>query len=154
MNKEVTKLKISANIFRRLMAMLYDSLLLVGIIFAFGVIVFILRRLAGDDTLQAPNDNAQSIIILGMWLSCASFYVWCWHRNGQTLGMKSWRLQLQDHNQKPLSWRKCWLRCILAHISFTSLGVGYLWCIIDKEGRCLHDIFSQTKIIVLVKKIT
>ena len=152
MNKEVTKLKISANIFRRLMAMLYDSLLLVGIIFAFGVIVFILRRLAGDDTLQAPNDNAQSIIILGMWLSCASFYVWCWHRNGQTLGMKSWRLQLQDHNQKPLSWRKCWLRCILAHISFTSLGVGYLWCIIDKEGRCLHDIFSQTKIIVLVKK--
>ncbi|MFT7267530.1 MAG: hypothetical protein ACI9LL_000901, partial [Porticoccus sp.] len=38
MNKEAIKLKIPANIFRRLMAMLYDSLLLVGIIFAFGII--------------------------------------------------------------------------------------------------------------------
>ena len=152
MNKETTKLKISANLFRRLMAMLYDSLLLVGIIFAFGIIVFILRRLTGDDTLQAPSDVAQSIITLGMWLSCASFYVWCWRRNGQTLGMKSWRLQLQDYDQKPLSWERCWLRCILAHISLASLGVGYLWCIIDKEGRCFHDIYSQTRVIVLAKK--
>ena len=148
---ETIKFKKSANLFRRLMAMLYDSFLLVGIIFAFGVIVLLLRRLAGEDTMQAPSNLLQGIIMLGTWLSCAVFYVWCWHRNGQTLGMKSWRLQILNQDQEGLSWGKCWLRYFLARISLGILGIGYLWCLIDKENRCLHDIYSRTRTVVTPK---
>jgi len=153
MNEKKIKTQEVANLLRRLMAMLYDSLLLIGIIFAFGLVVLLLRLLAGEDTMQAPSNILQGFIMLGMWLSCTSFYVWCWHRKGQTLGMKSWRLHVQDVKQKKLTWEKCFSRCILAHISLGFMGLGYIWCLIDKEGRCLHDIFSNTKVIVTDKQV-
>jgi uncharacterized RDD family membrane protein YckC len=141
-----------ASLFRRLMAMLYDAFLLMGISFAYGVIVLLLRRLAGEDTMLAPSNVLQVIIVLGLWCCYALFYIWCWRRTGQTLGMKSWRLQLQGCNSQLPTLKECWVRCILAPFSMAFLGIGYLWCLIDKHGNCLHDIYSNTKVIVLPKE--
>jgi len=145
-----------ANLFRRLMAMLYDAFLLLGISFAYGVIVLLLRLLAGDDTMQAPSNALQVIIVIGLWFCYALFYVWCWHKTGQTLGMKSWRLQLrsqdQSQDQQFPGWKECWLRCLLAPLSMAIFGIGYLWCLVDKQGNCLHDIYSKTKVVLLPKK--
>lgn len=146
-----------ASLFRRLMAMLYDAFLLLGISFAYGVIVLLLRLLAGEDTMQAPSNEIQVIIVIGLWFCYALFYVWCWRRSGQTLGMKSWRLQLQsrasqgENGLRP-GWRDCWLRCLLAPLSMAVFGIGYLWCLIDRNGDCLHDIYSNTKVVLLPKK--
>ena len=151
MNKENKKFEKPANLIRRLMAILYDSMLLIGIIFAFGVIVFLLRRLAGDDTMQAPSNILQVFITLGMWLSCIYFYVLCWLRKGQTLGMKSWKLHLYSQKQQDLTMKECFSRCLFAHISFGLLGLGYFWCLIDEKGRCVHDILSGTTVLVIKK---
>ena len=152
MNKLDDSPKEPGNLIRRLMAILYDSMLLVGIIFAFGIIVFLLRKLLGDDTMQAPSGILQVFITLGMWLSCITFYVWCWHRKGQTLGMKSWKLHLHVKKQEDLTLRRCFFRCLVAHISFGCLGLGYLWCLFDKKGRCIHDILTDSSIIVVKKR--
>jgi uncharacterized RDD family membrane protein YckC len=133
------------------MAMLYDAFLLLGISFAYGVVVLVLRLLAGEDTMQAPSNSLQVIIVIGLWFCYALFYVWCWRRTGQTLGMKSWRLQLQGRDHLAPSWKECWMRCLLAPISMAILGIGYLWCLIDKNGDCLHDIYSNTKVVLLPK---
>ena len=154
MNKENKKFEKPANLIRGLMAILYDSMLLIGIIFAFGVIVFLLRKLAGDDTMQAPSNILQVFITLGMWLSCIYFYVLCWVRKGQTLGMKSWKLHLYSKKQQDLTMKECFSRCLFAHISFGLLGLGYFWCLIDKKGRCLHDILSGTTVLVIKKVAT
>ena len=151
MNKENKQFEKPANLIRRLMAILYDSMLLIGIIFAFGVIVFLLRKLAGDDTMQAPSNILQVFITLGMWLSCIYFYVLCWVRKGQTLGMKSWKLHLYSKKQQDLTMKECFSRCLFAHISFGLLGLGYFWCLIDKKGRCVHDILSGTTVLVIKK---
>ena len=151
MNKENSKFEKPANLIRRMMAILYDSMLLIGIIFAFGIIVFLLRKLAGDDTMQAPSNILQVFITLGMWLSCIYFYVLCWVRKGQTLGMKSWKLHLYSQKQQDLTMKECFSRCLFAHISFGLLGLGYFWCLIDKKGRCFHDIWSGTMVIVIKK---
>lgn len=146
----------SANLFRRIMAMLYDAFLLLGISFAYGVIVLLIRKLVGDDTMQAPSNALQVIIVIGLWFCYALFYVWCWRKTGQTLGMKSWRLQLlqedQSQDQQLPGWKECWLRCLLAPLSMAMLGIGYLWCLVDKQGDCLHDIYSNTKVVLLPKK--
>ena len=153
MNNESEQVSPPANLFRRLMAMLYDAFLLLGISFAYGVVVLLLRLLAGEDTMQAPSSFLQVIIVIGLWFFYALFYVWCWRRTGQTLGMKSWRLQLQGLDQQFPDWKSCWLRCLLAPISMAILGIGYLWCMIDKQGRCLHDIYSDTQVVLLPKKV-
>lgn len=141
-----------ASLFRRLMAMLYDALLLLGISFAYGLIVVLLLRLAGADTLQATSGTVGIVIIMGLWFSCASFYVWCWHRTGQTLGMKSWRLQLQNLSSHQLpTVKQCWLRCIVAPLSMAIIGLGYLWCLFDPQHHCLHDRYSKTKVVLLPK---
>lgn len=101
--------------------------------------------------MQPPGNTLQIIIVLGLWFCYALFYVWCWRRTGQTLGMKSWRLQLQSRSQSLPTWKECWLRCIFAPFSMAILGIGYLWCIIDKNGDCLHDIYSNTKVVLLPK---
>ncbi len=141
----------SATLFRRLMAMIYDGFLLLGITFAYGVVVFLLRKLFGDDTLQAPHGAIQVLILAGLLFCWAFFYVWCWRRSGQTLGMKSWRLQLQAKDGGTLTWQNCWLRCLLAPLSLAALGAGYLWCLIDPRGDCLHDKWSDTRTVLLPK---
>lgn len=106
--------------------------------------------------MQAPSNALQVIIVIGLWFCYALFYVWCWRKTGQTLGMKSWRLQLlqedQSQYQQLPGWKECWLRCLLAPLSMAMLGIGYLWCLVDKQGDCLHDIYSNTKVVLLPKK--
>ena len=133
------------------MAMIYDGFLLLGITFAYGVVVFLLRKLFGDDTLQAPHGAIQVLILAGLLFCWAFFYVWCWRRSGQTLGMKSWRLQLQAKNGGMVTWQNCWLRCLLAPLSLAALGAGYLWCLFDQQGDCLHDKWSDTQTVLLPK---
>jgi uncharacterized RDD family membrane protein YckC len=152
LNIKTTEPLRTASLFRRLMAMVYDMFLLMGISFAYGIIVLLLRLLFGEDTMEAPHSMVQLIIVLGLWLCYALFYVWCWRRTGQTLGMKSWRIQLQGRNQLTPSWQECWLRSVLAPLSLMALGIGYLWCLIDKNGHCLHDNFSNTQVVLLPKK--
>ena len=161
MNIQTEQALPSANLFRRIMAMLYDAFLLLGISFAYGVIVLLIRKLVGDDTMQAPSNLLQVMIVIGLWFCYALFYVWCWRKTGQPLGMKSWRLQLQsqglnsqDQNQDQQlpGWKECWLRCLLAPLSMAIFGIGYLWCLVDKQGNCLHDIYSNTKVVLLPKK--
>ena len=131
------------------MAILYDSMLLIGIIFAFGVIVFLLRKLAGDDTMQAPSNILQVFITLGMWLSCIYFYVLCWVRRGQTLGMKSWKLHLYSQKQQDLTMTVIYNKknvhpahgCLCSMNHDNGLRV-ILWCPGNSDGfppsRCLR----------------
>ena len=151
MNIETTQPLPTANLLRRLMAMVYDMFLLTGISFAYGVIVLLLRLLFGEDTMEAPHNLVQLIIVLGLWLCYALFYIWCWRRTGQTLGMKSWRIQLQGRDKLTPSWQECWLRSVLAPLSLMALGIGYFWCLFDKNGHCLHDNFSNTQVVLLPK---
>ncbi len=131
--------------------MIYDGFLLLGITFAYGVVVFLLRKLSGDDTLQPPHGGVQFLILAGLCFCWAFFYAWCWQRSGQTLGMKSWRLQLQGRDGGTASWQNCWLRCLLAPLSLAALGAGYLWCLVDRQGDCWHDRWSHTRTVLLPK---
>lgn len=143
----------SAGLLRRLAAFVYDAFLLAAIALAYAAAILMVRILTTDSAAaQIPFSGwAQVFYLLGLWLSLVLFYIWCWRRTGQTLGMKTWRLRLQSADTNELaSWRQCWLRCLLAPVSMLSLGLGYLWCL-GKTGQCWHDALSKTDVVVLPK---
>jgi uncharacterized RDD family membrane protein YckC len=74
------------------------------------------------------------------------YYVWCWVKGGQTVGMRTWRLKLCKPNGELLSWKEAYIR------SFTSFaGLSQLWGLIDDEKRGLHDLAVDSRVIVLPK---
>ncbi len=139
---------------RRLMALLYDTFLVLPVIM-FGVALGMglhgaLTRLLGGTTGGEP---------LGAWavrgiavLVIAGFFTAFWRKSGQTLGMQAWRIKLVPLPGRQLTAARCMLRCAAALLSLAFLGIGYLWCLVDRDGRYWHDYLSGTKLVLLPKK--
>jgi uncharacterized RDD family membrane protein YckC len=85
-------------------------------------------------------------------LAVAVFYTLFWMKRGQTLGMQAWRIKLVSFNGEPPSTTACLLRCLGAAVSAACLGLGYLWCIVDRNNRYWHDYLSGTELQLLPKK--
>jgi len=141
----------TAGITRRLLALFYDYLLLLGVSFGYGLLVVIIRRSLGFDTFSPPSNIDQTFILAGLWVCCALLYCWCWRKSGQTLGMKCWRIRLQNPSGTTLDWRQCCRRSLIATLVVGLFGLGILWCLIDKNGDSLQDRLTKTRVVVLPK---
>ncbi len=143
----------SASLIRRLAALVYDSFLLFAIMLAYAGLVLAIRVwMTGPEAAQTPYSGLSGLLFLaGLWFCLALFYCWCWRRSGQTLGMKTWRLQLQQSNGVKPTWRQCWLRSLLAPLSLLVGGIGYWWCLTG-SGDALHDLWTNTRVIELPRK--
>jgi uncharacterized RDD family membrane protein YckC len=146
----------SPSLLRIFAAMVYDSLLLAAISIAYGALVLGARVLiVGSPEVgqRIQWDILSSILITLGWLSVlVLFYVFFWHKFGQTLGMKTWRLHVVDSlSFKQPSYKQCVLRSLMAIVSLITFGFGY-WCkFFHPEQKMLHDVLSGTQIILLKK---
>lgn len=84
---------------------------------------------------------------------CFLYFTYSWRRGGQTIGMKSWRIRLEQNKPADtlISWRQCALRFSTALISWLVFGLGFFWILFSAQNRSWHDIASTTKLIVLPK---
>jgi uncharacterized RDD family membrane protein YckC len=103
---------------------------------------------ADDGTVQL-NANLVRLIAL---LTAVVFFGWFWLKNGQTLGMQAWRIKLVGFDGAPPSVRQIIIRCLAATLSAACLGLGYLWCLLDRNGRYWHDYLSRTELVLLPRK--
>ena len=142
----------NAGLFRRLFALAYDALLLLGVLFVYAIVVVILRNVLGDDAMEQPSRAVQIPTLIGMWLVCSLYFVWCWHKGGQTLAMKSWRMRLETRSGEPLSWQHCWLRCVVAPLCLAAGGIGLVWVLLHPHNLALHDILTGTRVRLLPKE--
>lgn len=145
-----------ANLFRRLAAMVYDSLLLLGLSFAYGGIfaVWIPNWLSDQPTPlgELPYGDVGMFFFQLGWLALiVGFFTYFWHRGGQTLGMRAWRLRIQRPDGGRLSYAQCLIRCGLAFLSMAAVGLGYLWCLVDRDRQTAHDRLSGTETVTLPK---
>ncbi len=147
----------SPNLLRIFASMVYDCLLLAAISIAYGAVVVGLRV-----AIFGQPDAGQRIhwslfvgviITLGWLATLMFFYVYFWQKFGQTLGMKTWRIQLVDAKTNQLvNYPQALKRSLFAWLSLLFLGAGY-WCkLIHPQQRLLHDLASDTKLILLKKK--
>ena len=143
-----------ANLWRRLAALIYDAFLLFAIVLAYGFLITVLKVIfSGSQQVEdvQPGTLLQWLIFAGLIAVLMGYYYICWRKQGQTLGMKSWRLKLQQADGSLATPEQCIKRSLLASLSFACGGIGYLWCLMPPAKSCLHDIYSATEVVVLPK---
>jgi uncharacterized RDD family membrane protein YckC len=95
-----------ASPWRRLAAACYDGLLLLAIWTVTLLTSLFVHKLLG----AARNDHANS---LALFLGGMAFFGWSWTHGGQTLGMRSWHLQLRREDAAAVRWPVAALRYAL-----------------------------------------
>ena len=122
---------------RRFGAIIYDSLLVLALLFL-GTLPFIAVR--GGDPVDPGTIPYQVTMLLIVYL----FFVGFWCGYGRTLGMQSWRLKIETAEGDRPSLKLASLRFVAAIISWLPAGLGFWWQLWDKEGLAWHDRLSGT----------
>jgi uncharacterized RDD family membrane protein YckC len=134
-----------AGLFRRFFAIFYDGFLLLAILF---IVTAIANALNSGKAIEPGNIYYPLYVIIIMTLSYL-YFAWFWIHGGQTLGMKTWRIQLQTTDASIFGWKAAAVRFITAIISWLAFGAGFLWSFVDKQKRGWHDLSSNTVLIDL-----
>lgn len=133
-----------AGLRRRLASMLYESLLLLGVL---GLTFMVPLLILGVGWNVAPDGGVLWVyifVVLGM------YFVWYWRRGGQTLAMQTWKLRLVTIDGQAVSLKQAWLRYAIAWPSVLFLGAGLLWAIFDRDRQFLHDRLAGTRVVLLM----
>lgn len=133
--------------------MLYESLLVIAILMAYGFAttgLAVLLQGKGDMDYQITTSGV--FYQLGIVLTIVLFYAYFWYRGGQTVGMKAWRLRVKTIEDKPPGFARCFYRALLAFPGFLLGGISYWWKLIDRDKLCLHDRISGTKVVLEPKR--
>ena len=127
---------------------------MLAIVFVCGVVAVIIQYILSNPLSEGePMPPLPWIpVTIALWLAIVAYFNSCWKKRGQTLAMKTWRLRLQQPDGTLATTRQRWLRCLIAPVSLASL-VGLLWHLWDKDGDCLHDKLTGTRVVLLPKGI-
>ena len=133
----------TAGFIKRICALTYDSLVVIGIILSLTLALVWLNNGPGESGSLVSYMQLSIIIFSG-----PLFYSYFWIKNqGQTLGMQAWRIKLVTAENKNITLKDSIKRCFFSIILFP----GYLWILIGKDKLSWADILSNTKIINLRK---
>ncbi len=149
---------------RRLLVMLYESLLLFGVLFGAGLPVVMI---AGH-----PPDPGNPLYFAYLLLVGYVYFGWCWTRGGQTLAMRAWKVRVEREDGGRLRWRDAALRYLgglsalaCALLAARAVAVaqlpgsvewlaalaggapGFIWALFDPRRRGWPDIFSATRLV-------
>jgi uncharacterized RDD family membrane protein YckC len=139
----------SAPLWRRLAALLYDLLVLVAVWMAAAAVVLLAFRGEVD---VARQPALYHVVLQGvLFVLTALYFVVSWSRDGQTIGMRAWRVSVVDADGHCPDTRRSLTRFLLATGSALLLGGGFLWCLFDPDRRALHDILARTRMVRLHK---
>ena len=137
-----------AGLFRRLFAVFYDGFLLTAILF----IVTAIANALNHGNAIGPGDTFYRFYVFIIFTLSYLYFAWFWIHGGQTLGMKTWQIQLQSINSNKITWKTCAIRFVSAVFSWGIFGLGFLWSLFDKKNRCWHDLISKTILLDLRNK--
>jgi uncharacterized RDD family membrane protein YckC len=117
-----------APLWRRLLAMIYEGLIVLALLFAgslvyIGIVTALGINPTGAWRLRGPGRHIYQIYLV---LLLAAYFGWFWHR-GQTLAMRAWRLTLVDPEGKPPSLRLALGRFCAALLLLGPAVPGLLW---------------------------
>jgi uncharacterized RDD family membrane protein YckC len=134
--------EINAGLIRRLLALLYDSILIIGIYMSYVILVTYLNGSALESQLEILFLQFSFIIFIFL------FYCYFWKfNNGQTLGMQVWKIKLVSSGNEEININKMVLRCALSMIFSLVFLSNFIFIIFNKERKTLGDYFSKTKLL-------
>lgn len=129
-------------ILRRLASMVYESLLLVGVLAALLVVPHVLLGAFGHRLAAPVIVQTHGFIVLLI------YFLWFWSNGGQTLAMKTWRMRLVTREGLAVRPAQAFLRFLLCWPSLALLGAGILWALVDRDRLFLHDRLAGTQLVM------
>lgn len=149
---------------RRFASMMYEGVLLFGVVFLAGYLFDTLTQSRSGLTLRSLR---QGVLFLAIGL----YFVMCWRYSGQTLPMKTWNIRLVDRDGRTPVFKRLVLRYLLLwpipllaalliqgalmltgyrstgmFIVFAPFAV-FLWTWLDPQSQFLHDRLLGTRLI-------
>jgi len=118
---------------------LYDLIALVAIWFFASAVALVLTQ---GETIEAGSTWFQVYLLLWAY----AYYLYSWCRTGQTLGMRAWKLQLQDIRGQRITPLAATGMFIASLFSLICLGLGHLWRLFHPQRRSWHDFICHTRI--------
>jgi uncharacterized RDD family membrane protein YckC len=149
---------------RRFACMMYEAVLLFGVVFLAGYLF---------DTLTQSRNALMLRHARQLWLFLAvgAYFVLCWRRAGQTLPMKTWHIRLVDRDGEPPSLARLAARYVMAWVLPLAAAL-VVWCAeslsgwpatsmfivvtpfaifigswLTSDGQFLHDRWAGTRLI-------
>jgi uncharacterized RDD family membrane protein YckC len=139
MNKSTESTIRYVGLARRLLAVIYDLFLLIALLFIATAAAMALNK---GNAIE-PGQPLYPFYVAYLLLISFIFYGWFWTHGGQTLGMKTWKMRLQQENGEAVTWSLALLRFITAMFSWAAAGLGFLWSLVQPKKRTWHDIVSR-----------
>jgi uncharacterized RDD family membrane protein YckC len=138
----------------RLLALLYDVWPVLAMWIA-AAIPFVLVDVVISDNVR-HNIEPYSLMWWLLWLCCwgvaGAYATLSWHRGGQTLGMRPWRLKVVATDGSAPTLAALWRRYALATVSTLAAGLGFWWAWLDRDRLTFHDRCSGTRMVRLPKR--
>lgn len=141
--------------------MVYDGILLFAVLFFAALFIVLPFEITYEHSLY-------SVFVVYIYVITFLFLAWSWTRTGQTLGMKTWHIQLLGNDGNLIDWKSALSRFIsilvfwtpaaityylspqhfqkYSWLTLTPLVIDYFPCLIDRDKRALHDIMSGTRL--------
>lgn len=156
----------TAGFIRRIIALCYEIVLLAALILVLGGIYQLIFPTLSDSTVLKLTLFIYVVLLVGIYFS------FCWIK-GQTLAMKTWRIQLRTANNQYLNIKLAFLRYTIIFIAVTPLIPVYVmvkhdalphymlwittiwaifpycWAIIDQDKQFLPDRILGTRLIFM-----
>ena len=130
----------------RVLALVYDAFPVIALWMLASLAFTLGYTIAGHEAHQ--NIPAFSPLQWVLWITCwvlgGLYAVLSWHRGGQTLGMRPWRLRVTDLRGARPTWRALCIRYAVGTVSVLAAGFGFWWAWIDRDRRTWHDRASGT----------
>ncbi|MGB1263807.1 MAG: RDD family protein [Cognaticolwellia sp.] len=142
---------------RRIASWLYDALVAIAVYMTAGATSFLIISLLvrfGALDLQGYQHLSDTITNTP-WLlwpnECwklawvAFFFIWFWSKSGQTLGMKAWRLKVQNQDGSLINKTTA-----LKRLLPTLMGLGNFAVLVDRKNKLsLQDRLTNTEVVLL-----
>ncbi len=140
----------------RIAAIIYDTVVIAAVLLLAGAIALLITyglSLAGYVDQQAFQTDAglilsQSIVFqIYIWAVYIGFYVYFWTKGGQTLGMRAWRLRVQNHDNTDITATQALIR-----LSTAAFGLGNILVLFSRDNNAFQDLWAKTQVVRLTKE--
>jgi uncharacterized RDD family membrane protein YckC len=147
---------------RRLVCMVYEAMLLFGVVFIAGWLFDTLTQSRHALYLRSARQ-------LWLFLVLGAYFVYFWCHGGQTLAMKTWRIKLAVPGHDRISQRQAIARYLLAWLWFlpamaldyvlgltgwasiavilAGIGLWAMTALFDNDRQFLHDRLAGTRLV-------
>ncbi|MBA4143221.1 MAG: RDD family protein [Nitrosospira sp.] len=130
----------ASGFWRRLLSMIYESLILTAVLFIAGFVFHLVFR-DTSSILFRPVFQLYVLMVAGI------YFTWFWTHGGQTLPMQTWNLRVVSADGQRVYLKQAVARYLFAVVGFFFFGCGILWALIDRDRLFLHDRLAGTRIV-------